>query len=303
MNVVFMGTPEFATQILRDILDANINVLALVCAVDKKVGRNGKISPPNTKKWLLQHNKNIKILQPINLRGDEIRAQICALKPDFIVVAAYGQILTKEILQIAPCINLHASILPKFRGASPIQSMILNGEKYFGITAMKMGVGLDDGDMLGFSVCENLGENSAQLFEKLAKMAGILCVKTLRNFDKLSSIKQNGALASKCTKIAKSDGLIQFSDDVSAINAKFLAFCPWPGIFFENGVKILDLKAHLGTKFSHLGVITKITKSSFCVSFQNGEIEVFAIQEPTKKPLKANDFINGKRLKVGDKIF
>lgn len=303
MNVVFMGTPDFATQILQGILRCDINVLVLVCAMDKKVGKKAGLTPPDTKKWLLTNHPEIAIFQPPNLRGAEIQNKIRTLKPDFIVVAAYGQILPREILDIAPCINLHASILPKFRGASPIQSMILNSEKIFGVTAMKMDVGLDDGDMLGFSVCENTGQNSAQLFSELAKMAANLCVKVLQNFGEISPLKQNHVLATKCHKIVKNDGLIKFSDDIIEVWAKFKAFYPWPGIFFENGVKILDMKAHFGTNLCEFGRVSKISKNSFFISFKNGEMEVLNIQEPTKKAINGADFINGKRLKVGDKIF
>lgn len=302
MNIVFMGTPDFATNILKELLLENFCIKALVCAEDKAVGRKMILTPPDTKKFILQNYPGVEILQPKTLKDKTTIEHIKNLNPDFIVVAAYGKILSKEVLNIAPCINIHASILPKFRGASPIQNMILNNEKFFGVTAMKMDEGLDDGDMLGFSMCENNGQNSTELFDELSTMGSKLCVKILQNYEKIAPIKQNNTLATYCGKITKNDGLIKFSDSVNEINAKFLAFNVWPGIFFENGVKILDMKIYSKDK-KPLQTITKINQNSIIVAFSDGEIEIFKLQFPTKKPLNANDFINGKRLKIGDKIF
>lgn len=301
MNIVFMGTPDFATTILRELF-LNFSIKALFCAQDKPVGRKMILTPPDTKKFVLQNYFDTEILQPKTLKDNAVINYLRSLKPDFIIVAAYGKILPKEILDIAPCINLHASILPKYRGASPIQSMLLNNDQIFGITAMKMSQGLDDGDMLAFSMCKNSGENAAELFEKLSKMAANLCVKVIKNYDNIMPLKQFDAISSHCGKIKKSDGIINFNENVNNIMCKFKAYFPWPGIYFENGLKLLDIKKYSNRKNLELGVITNITKDGFCVSFNDGEIEILSLQEISKKPLFAKDFLNGKRLKIGDRI-
>lgn len=301
MNIVFMGTPDFATTILRELF-LNFSIQALFCSQDKPVGRKMILTPPDTKKFVLQNYPDTEILQPKTLKDEKVIKHLQSLKPDFIIVAAYGKILPKDILDIAPCINLHASILPKYRGASPIQSMLLNNDQIFGITAMKMSEGLDDGDMLAFSMCKNNGENATELFEKLSKMAANLCVKVIKNYDNIMPLKQFDTISSHCGKIKKSDGIINFSENVNSIMCKFKAYFPWPGIYFENGLKLLDIKKYSNIKNLELGVITNITKDGFCVSFSDGEIEILSLQEISKKPLFAKDFLNGKRLKVGDRI-
>ncbi|ASM35830.1 methionyl-tRNA formyltransferase [Campylobacter sputorum subsp. bubulus] len=302
MNIVFMGTPDFAKNILKELLLENFCIKALVCAEDKAVGRKMILTPPDTKKFILQNYPSVEILQPKTLKDKTIVEHIKNLNPDFIVVAAYGKILPKEVLDIVPCINLHGSILPKYRGASPIQSMILNADNLFGVTAMKMGEGLDNGDMLGFSMCENNGQNSTELFEMLSTMAGKLCVKVLRNYDNIMPLKQFDAISSSCVKIKKSDGVISFDNNIDDVMSKFKAYFGWPGIYFENGLKLLDIRKNSNKNIDKKGIITNITKDGFCMSFNGGELEILSLQEVSKKAVLAKDFINGKRLKVGDGI-
>lgn len=302
MKIVFMGTPHYATVILDRILQEKIEVIALFTQPDRAVGRKQTLTPPDVKKYILEKELDIEIYQPTTLRGEKIYRNLTNLNPDFIVVAAYGQILPKEILDICPCINLHASILPKYRGASPIQSAILNGDKIGGVTAMKMDVGLDDGDMLAFSFDDIEGLNSSELFVKFSQMAASLIIEVLKNYDKIAPLKQLDALSSKCPKIKKEDGLVKFSDDVDEVMAKFRAFYPWPGVFLENNTKLLQIAKAASKSSSGYGKITKISKESFSVGFSSGDIEIFKLQESGKKPLLARDFINGKRLKEGDRF-
>lgn len=304
MKIVFMGTPDYATQILKGLLEANFEIQAVFTQPDKPVGRKQILTPPSVKQFLLDENLQIPIFQPNSLKEAGIKEQICAFKPDFIVVAAYGQILPSDILDIAPCINLHASILPKYRGASPIQSAILCGEKFSGVTAMKMGAGLDDGDMLGFSFLDIANLKSSEIFDQMAKIASNLIVKILKNYENLASISQIHALSTKCSKIKKEFGLIKFSDDIDEILRKFRAFDFWPNIFLDDGTKLLEV-AKFSDKIyneSEFGKIVKINKNSFVIAVCGGELEITKIQEVGKKPLNANDFINGKRLKIDDRI-
>lgn len=300
MRVIFMGTPSYAVAILDKLIEKNYNIVGVFTQPDKVVGRKKILTPPDVKNYILKNNLNIEIFQPNSLKEDTIYEEVLTLKPDIIIVAAYGQILPKNILEICPCINLHASILPKYRGASPIQSAILNDDKISGVTAMKMGEKLDDGDMLGFSFLDISRFKSDEVFKQMEELASNLIVKILKNLNNIENFSQFDALSSKCSKIKKDDGLIKFSDDAKEVFQKFKAFYPWPGIFLENGTKLLDIEFVSGSKSSDFGKIVNLDKKSFDLQFKNGVIKVFKIQEKAKKPLLASDFINGKRLKIGD---
>lgn len=300
MRVIFMGTPSYAVAILDKLIKKNYNIVGVFTQPDKVVGRKKILTPPDVKNYILKNNLNIEIFQPNSLREDAIYKEILTLNPDIIIVAAYGQILPKNILEICPCINLHASILPKYRGASPIQSAILNNDKISGVTAMKMGEKLDDGDMLGFSFLDISHLKSDEVFKEMEVLASNLIVKILKNLNNIENFSQFDALSSKCSKIKKDDGLVKFSDDAKDVFQKFKAFYPWPGIFLEDGTKLLDIEFVGDSKSNDLGKIVNLDKNSFDINFKNGVIKILKIQEKAKKPLLASDFINGKRLKIGD---
>ncbi|WP_311337533.1 methionyl-tRNA formyltransferase [Campylobacter ureolyticus] len=300
MRVIFMGTPSYAVAILDKLIKKKYNIVGVFTQPDKVVGRKKILTPPDVKNYILKNNLNIEIFQPNSLKEDAIYEKVLTLKPDIIIVAAYGQILPKNILEICPCINLHASILPKYRGASPIQSAILNDDKISGVTAMKMGEKLDDGDMLGFSFLDISHFKSDEVFKQMEELASNLTVKILKNLNNIENFSQFDALSSKCSKIKKDDGLIKFSDDAKEVFQKFKAFYPWPGIFLENGTKLLDIEFIDDNESSDFGKIVNLDRKSFDLQFKNGVIKVFKIQEKAKKPLLASDFINGKRLKIGD---
>ncbi|MCZ6155836.1 methionyl-tRNA formyltransferase [Campylobacter ureolyticus] len=300
MRVIFMGTPSYAVAILDKLIKKKYNIVGVFTQPDKVVGRKKILTPPDVKNYILKNNLNIEIFQPNSLKEDTIYEEVLTLKPDIIIVAAYGQILPKNILEICPCINLHASILPKYRGASPIQSAILNDDKISGVTAMKMGEKLDDGDMLGFSFLDISRFKSDEVFKQMEELASNLTVKILKNLNNIENFSQFDALSSKCSKIKKDDGLIKFSDDAKEVFQKFKAFYPWPGIFLENGTKLLDIEFIDDNESSDFGKIVNLDRKSFDLQFKNGVIKVFKIQEKAKKPLLASDFINGKRLKIGD---
>ena len=186
INIVYMGTPDYASSILEALIkDDEINVLSVYTQPDKPVGRKKVLTAPITKTVALENN--IIVHQPLNLRSPEIETEIKSLNPDFIVVAAYGQILPKSILDIAPCINLHASILPQYRGASPIQQSLLNGDEQTGVTAMLMDVGLDTGDILKIAKMD-IPETMMveELFKALTDIAAELTLDVLKSLgDKL----------------------------------------------------------------------------------------------------------------------
>ncbi|MCR4941830.1 MAG: methionyl-tRNA formyltransferase [Campylobacter sp.] len=300
MNIIFMGTPEYATKILANILKHNINVLAVFTQPDRPVGRKQILTPPSVKAFVNENYPKIPILQPKNLKDESTKKYIASLKPDFIVVAAYGQILPKEILDTAPCINLHASILPKFRGASPIQSAILANESETGVTSMLMQEGLDTGDILQIAKTSCLDKTAEQLFDELGDMAAALIIKTLENFKDIKAQKQDESKASLCKKIKKEMGLFSFDETADEIYAKFRAFYPWPGLYLQSGLKILSLKpANLQ---GESGEILQISKNSFTIACKDASVEIFSLQEPGKKASDAFSYINGKRLKLKDKI-
>ena len=306
MRVVFMGTPSYATTILRALLnDADIEVVLLVTQEDKPVGRKQVLTPPHIKAWLLEQNAHIEIYQPKTLRDKEAHAKIASLKPDFIVVAAYGQILPKAVLDIAPCINLHASLLPKYRGASPIQSTLLANETYAGVTSMLMEEGLDTGAMLGFSYLKIEPKHTAfLLFDELAELAAHLTLTTLQNFTSLQPLPQVGANATHCKKIKKDDGLVTFEQNAQDILIRYKALSPWPGIFLESGLKLLDIEfvPNNNNATTSVGVIQEITHTGFIVSCKQNSLLLKMLQPVSKNAMNAQDYIRGKRLSIGDSL-
>ncbi|HIP30828.1 MAG TPA: methionyl-tRNA formyltransferase [Sulfurospirillum arcachonense] len=303
MTIVFMGTPDYATEILKELITCkDVEVPLLVTQPDKPVGRKQVLTPPHTKSYALQNSLHVEIYQPKTLKNDEAFEYINSFKPDFIVVAAYGQILPRAILNIAPCINLHASLLPQYRGASPIQSSLLNQDKYAGVTSMLMEEGLDTGDILGFSYFK-LNEHIKvdKLFEQLSIMAAKLTIKTLKNFENIEPIKQNSSDTSYAKKIKKADGLVSFTNEsASEIYVKFRAYDPWPGLFLDSGLKLKELEPIKGT--GKPSTIIAIEDDCIIVACKSEALKIKTLQPPSKKAMSAVDYIRGKRLEVGNSL-
>jgi methionyl-tRNA formyltransferase len=293
MKIVFMGSPDYAVKIL-DNLVKNFEVVAVFTQPDKPVGRKKILTPTPVKKYAVE--KNIPVFTPTKLNADDIKK----FNPDFIVVAAYGIILKKEVLDIAPCINLHASLLPKYRGASPIQAAILNGDKYTGVTSMLMDEGLDTGDILVWDYTEVDNKTSIDLFNELADIAAEQIVYTIKNFDNIKPLPQIDALSSYAPKIKKEDGFVDFSSAL-IMDRKYRAFQPWPGIFCDkfkiNEMKLIDIDS-----VNEKGEIIEIDKEGVVIGCEKGKVKLIKIQVPGKKEVRATDYINGKRLKIGDNI-
>ncbi|ALF47150.1 methionyl-tRNA formyltransferase [Campylobacter concisus] len=300
MNVVFMGTPDYAVRILRHLKEAGFNIKAIFTQPDKPVGRKQILTPSEVKIYAQNELVGVPVFTPNTLKDESVVAELKAFEPKFIVVAAYGKILPRSVLDVATCINLHASILPKYRGASPIQSAILAGEKQTGVTAMLMDTGLDTGDMLDFIYTPCESKMSSELFNELGELGGELIVKVLKNFENLKPQKQDDAQATHCKKISKSDGLFSFDEDVGQIYNKFRALTPWPGIYLESGLKILSLEP--SEKSGKSGEILSVEKDHVVVACKGGAVKIYEFQEPSKKSTNAKAYINGKRLSVGDKI-
>ncbi len=301
MRIVFMGTPDYATKILARLIE-EFDVVALVTQPDKPVGRKQRLTPPDTKRYVQEKGLSIDILQPSTLKETKTVEKIASYRPDCIVVAAYGMLLPKAVLDIAPCINLHASLLPAYRGASPIQQALLNGDTITGVTAMLMDEGLDTGAILGMRVCTIDPEDTAiTLFAKLAQAAADLTPQILQDFPRIRPIPQADVDASYCKKIKKSDGEVHFDDAVRIFN-KYRAFIFWPGIFTPSGLKLKKIAIESTEGAHEPGVIIEIAVDSIVVGCKRGALRIYRLQPPSKKEMDAISYINGQRLKLGDSL-
>jgi len=301
MNVIFMGTPDYAEKILNKlILLDKINVVAVYTQPDKPVGRKKVLTPPPVK--VTAELNDIDIYQPNRLRDEEVVKELLKIKCDYIVVAAYGQILPSAILQHAPCINLHASILPELRGASPIQQVLLDGKKETGVTAMLMDVGLDTGDIIKIDRIDvDSDEMVETLFKRLTDVAVKLTVDVLENFTSYKPEAQVNELSTHCSKITKLDGEIKFND-ASSIYNKYRAFTPWPGIYLESGLKLKQILLESSDGKHKEGSILCIEKDSIVIGCSNGSLRIYKVQAPSKKEVDIVSYINGKRLGLEDII-
>lgn len=301
MNVIFMGTPEYAEKILEGLIQApTINIVAVYTQPDKPVGRKKVMTSPLVK-TLAQENQ-IDVYQPMRLRDTDTVIELLKIECDFIVVAAYGQILPREILDHAPCINLHASILPEYRGASPIQQTLLNGDKRTGVTAMLMEEGLDTGDILSIKELEvDESVMVEELFDSLTLIAKELTLDVLANFEKYIPQKQDDTKSSHCKKITKADGEVIFDNALSVYN-KYRAFTPWPGIYLQSGLKLKKISLEDEKVHDNAGKIILIDSDSIVVSCLKGSLRIYSVQPSSKKEMDVLSYINGKRLNIADTL-
>ena len=298
-KIVYMGTPHYAEEILRTLIEADdMDVGLVLTQPDRPVGRKKVITPPPVK--VLAQAHNIPVMQPQRLSDEGVYEAIVNEAPDFIVVAAFGQILPRSILDIAPCINLHASLPPKYRGASPVQQALLNGDKVTGVTSMLMEEGLDTGPMLEkivFEIPEDM--RLFALMDQLTKDAAILTLSTLRDYEKITPVAQNESEASLCKKIKKQDGLVHMVDAREVYN-KYRAFEGWPGIFAQNGTKFDDLSLVEDKLLHRPFEILAFEEESVIIGCGRGSLEIGTIQPVSKKPMSARAYTIGRGLKVGD---
>ncbi len=301
MKIIFMGTPDYAQEILKTLIDENdIDIVAVYTQPDKPVGRKKVMTAPVVKNLALENS--IAVYQPNRLRDTEVVEELLKLECDYIVVAAYGQILPQEILDHAPCINLHASILPQYRGASPIQQTLLNNDTQTGVTAMLMNIGLDTGDILKINTLHvDKDEMVESLFDRLTVCACDLTVDILKNFHTFLPEKQDDSLSTHCSKITKADGEVVFKD-VNELYNKYRAFTPWPGIYLASGLKLKKLILEENSSVNKAGIILNIEDKSIVVGCELGSVRIFSVQAPSKKEIDILSYINGKRLSIDDYI-
>ena len=300
-KILFMGTPDYATTIFIELLKSKYEIVGLFTQPDKPVGRKQILTPPHIKQYCIDENIKLPIFQPLKLKNNqEAKEEIQKLKPDFILVAAYGQILPKDILDIAPCINLHASLLPNYRGASPIQESLLNDDSFTGVTSMLMEEGLDSGDILGFQYLKiTRTMEVSEAFEKLSHIAAQLTITTLDNFENINAIKQNESLVTFCKKIKKDDGLVDFCD-AKKLFLKYKAYSYWPGIFLSSELKLKDIELNEELSQNNEGEILEINKDFILIGCKKGSLKIKTLQAPSKKAMSSVDFVRGQRLEVGN---
>jgi methionyl-tRNA formyltransferase len=301
-KIVYMGTPHYAKEILDTLIKAeDMDVNLVLTQPDRPVGRKKVLTPPPVKTLAVEHN--IDVLQPNRLSDEGIEDAIKEADPDFIVVAAFGQILPKSVLDIAPCINLHASLLPQYRGASPVQQSLLNGDEKTGVTSMLMEEGLDTGPMLEkieFAIPEDMRLHA--LMSQLTVDACQLTLSTLRNYKSIEAQIQDEAKATLCKKIKKSDGEIDF-EDASVIYNKYRAFEGWPGIFTVDGTKMDGLHIIDRTSDNKVSQILSFDGESVVVGCRKGALKIASLQPASKKAMSAKAYCVGRGLKVGDTLF
>ena len=301
MRILFAGTPSFATEVFCQIYEnQEFEIVGLLCQPDKPFGRRKELKAPHTKEYF--QNTGIKILQPKNIDKNLIDF-IASLQPDVILVVAYGKILPLDFLNLARCINIHASLLPHLRGASPLQQMIIQQTPYFGVSVMDLSTRLDSGEILGYSYVPNTQQNLPTLSLELAQAGGKLALKVLRNLQCLKPLKQIDADATYCKKIHKNEGYVNF-DNALKIYYKYLAYCAWPQIFIRSslGYTLKLSEISLDEPYSsHIqGKILAIGSQSIVVGCTKGSLRIKTLQQEGKSALESPVYLRGKRLQVGD---
>ncbi|MBR3538621.1 MAG: methionyl-tRNA formyltransferase [Eubacterium sp.] len=306
MRIVFMGTPEFAVTALERICAAGHEVLSVYTQPDKPKGRSGKPAPSPVK--LCAMEKKLPILQPEKLREKENAEQLRSLAPDMIVVAAYGQILSEEILNIPRlgCVNIHASLLPKYRGAAPIERSILDGEKKTGVTTMMMAKGLDTGDILEQAETEILPTDTGEsLTLRLSEMGGELILSTMEKLEKgeLTPVPQKEEDSSYAKMLNKEMGLLDFSRPAVELERTIRALIPWPCAYtMLEGKQMKLLEAEIVEASGESGTITEVTKKSFTIACGEKGLRIKKLQPEGKKPMDTAAFLNGNHLAPGVKL-
>ncbi|MBQ4546897.1 MAG: methionyl-tRNA formyltransferase [Oscillospiraceae bacterium] len=302
MRIVFMGTPDFAAAILKRLIDTGRNVVGVFSQPDKPVGRKQVIMPTATKALAMEHG--IPVFQPAKLRDGEALRIMQELKPDLTVVAAYGKILPKDILDVAPLgnVNVHGSLLPKYRGSAPIQWSVINGDKVTGITTMFMAEGMDTGDMImKFELPIGEDETAGELFDRMAKLGAESIEKTLELFDsgEVKGKPQNEEEATYAPMLKKEMGEIDFGKTAEEIHNLVRGLNPWPTAFtFLDGKTIKVHEAKEAEGFSGTeGEL--LDEKRFVVGTKNGAVEFITVQPEGKNKMSGADFIRGRRLAKG----
>jgi len=307
LRTIFMGTPDFAVPCLDKLIKEDYQVAAVVTQPDRPKGRGRKMTYSPVKEAALFHN--LPVLQPDSIKSDDFYNLMAALAPDVIIVVAYGQLLPKRILDLPPCgcINVHASLLPKYRGAAPIHWAVIDGEVTTGITTMVMDIGMDTGDMLIKSELPILPEDTTgSLHDKLKEMGAVVLSDTLRQIvdGTVSRQPQNDAEATYARMLDRDIERIDWHQSAIAIHNLVRGLNPWPGAYgrlHNKSLKIWQTRVYdaIGPCATP-GRIVQMTKEGLVVETGKGTIEILEVQPESKRRIKASDYVCGYCLAVGN---
>lgn len=308
MRIIFMGTPDFAVGTLEALVNAGHEVVLAVTQPDKPQGRKQILIAPPVKQTA--EKLGIPVYQPKRVREPEALALLRGYEPELIVVAAFGQILPKELLDMPQygCINVHASLLPKYRGAAPIQWAILNGDAVTGVTIMRMDVGLDTGDMIAKAeVAITPQDTGGSLFDRLAETGAKLCVETIPSIVDGTAVytPQDEQAATKVGQISKKDGLIDFTRSAAAIECQIRGLNPWPSAYTSLAGKTLKIwSAQVSDRQTEAqpGTVVLVEKDRFGVQTGDGVLICTEVQLEGKKRMSAADFLRGNALTTGSRL-
>ncbi len=305
MKVIFMGTPDFSVKTLEAIIEAGHEVCLVVTQPDKPKGRGKSMQFTPVKECALEHG--IEVFQPTKMRDSENIEYIRKYNADIIIVVAFGQILTKSVLDMPKygCINVHASLLPKYRGAAPIQWTVINGDEITGVTTMRMDEGIDTGEMIAkqtFRVAED--ETGGSLFDKLATTGAELCVKTMEMLENGTAefTPQNNEEATHTSMIRKELGIIDWNKPAVEIERLIRGLNPWPSAYTKldgKTFKIWKAKVVKGKTDVHPGCIFHIGKNEMYVQTKEGALSLLEVQLEGKKRMDVGSFLRGYEVKEG----
>ncbi len=296
-RIIFAGTPEFAVPSLVALLNSKHSICGVYTQPDRKSGRGRKLQASPIKLLALEHG--LDIYQPVSLKDVEAQAQLKALKPDLIIVAAYGLILPKAVLDIPRfgCINVHASLLPRWRGAAPIQRALIAGDNITGITLMKMDIGLDVGAILKKQSCKILPDDTGQsLHDRLSELGGQMLASYIDECENLPSTPQDDALATYAKKLEKTEAELDWNQDAILLERKVRAFNPYPiaqAKIFDQTLRIWEAKALSETTDQAIGHIIRSQRDGIDIVTAKGVLRILKVQKAGKKPISVADFLNG----------
>lgn len=306
MKIIFMGTPDFAAASLEALIDSRHEIQAVVTQPDKPKGRKGELTPSPVK--VIAKREGIKVYQPLKVRDEEFVKTLRAYNPDVMVVVAFGQIIPLSILKMPKygCVNIHGSLLPKYRGAAPIQWAVLDGEKETGITTILMDEGIDTGDiLLKKTIKIDMDETSGSLFDKLMALGAETILETLDELENgnLTPIKQGESPTAYAKMLTKAMGLIDFTRPAKELDCFVRGMDPWPSAYTLLSGKTLKLwKVRAVEGGGKAGSVIEIGKEGFTVACGEGAIEVLEVQLEGKKRMSAGDFLKGSTLNIGQEL-
>ncbi len=306
IRTVFMGTPGFALDTMRGLIEAGVQMVGVYTQPDRPKGRGKKLTPPPVKELALQHA--IPVFQPQKLRDPVAVEELKALNPDLIVVVAYGQILPQVVLDIPQygCINVHASLLPKYRGAAPINKVIVDGGTETGVTTMLMDIGLDTGDMLvKRTLTIGADETAGQLHDRMAPLGREAMDETLRQLcaGTLKAEKQDDAETCYASMMKKEDGLIDWSLPAVQIHNLVRGLDPWPAAYSSLGGETLKIsRTSVETGAGEAGSVVSAAETGVRIACGDGVLRIGELQLPGKRKMEVADFLRGHSLPVGSKL-